>query len=50
VLTEEGFARLEAAAPDHLHGVREHFVDLLDDDERRVIGDVFERIVAKLRP
>ncbi len=50
VLTDEGFARLEAAAPDHLHGVREHFVDLLDDEERRVIGDVFERIVGKLRP
>jgi DNA-binding MarR family transcriptional regulator len=49
VLTEEGFSRLQAAAPDHLHGVREHFVDLLDDEERRVIGDVFERIVAKLR-
>lgn len=49
VLTDVGFARLQAAAPEHLRGVREHFVDLLDDEERRVIGDVFERIVAKLR-
>ena len=50
VLTTEGFARLERAAPDHLRGVREHFVDLLDDDERRVLGDVFERMAEKLRP
>lgn len=50
VLTPEGFARLERAAPDHLRGVREHFVDLLDDDERRVLGDVFERMAEKLRP
>ena len=49
VLTDAGFARLQAAAPDHLRGVREHFVDLLDDDERRVVGDVFERLVAGLR-
>jgi DNA-binding MarR family transcriptional regulator len=49
VLTPEGFARLQKAAPDHLQGVREHFVDLLDEDERRVMGDVMERIVAKLR-
>ena len=50
VLTATGFARLQAAAPDHLRGVREHFVDLLDADERRVLGDVFERLVGKLRP
>lgn len=49
VLTEHGFDVLQAAAPDHLEGVRAHFVDLLDDDERRVIGDVFERLVTKLR-
>ena len=50
VLTPAGFTRLQAAAPDHVRGVREHFVDLLDEDERRVIGDVFERLVGKLRP
>ena len=49
VLTDLGFTRLQAAAPDHLQSVREHFVDLLDADERKVVGDVFERIVAKLR-
>lgn len=49
VLTEHGFAVLQQAAPDHLAGVRAHFVDLLDDDERRVVGEVFERIVTKLR-
>lgn len=49
VLTDHGFAVLQRAAPDHLEGVRAHFVDLLDDDERRVIGDVFERVATKLR-
>lgn len=50
VLTDAGFARLEAAAPDHLESVREHFIDLLDEQERRVVGDVFGRIVEKMRP
>lgn len=49
VLTPHGFAVLQAAAPDHLEGVRRHFVDLLDDQERQVVGEVFERIVTKLR-
>jgi DNA-binding MarR family transcriptional regulator len=49
VLTEHGFDVLRRAAPDHLEGVRAHFVDLLDDHERKVIGDVFERVVTKLR-
>ena len=50
VLTEAGFTRLQAAAPDHLQSVREHFVDLLEPHERKVIADVFERLVGKLRP
>jgi DNA-binding MarR family transcriptional regulator len=49
VLTAHGYDVLQRAAPDHLEGVRAHFVDLLDDHERRVIGDVFERVVTKLR-
>lgn len=49
VLTDHGFEVLRHAAPDHLESVRAHFVDLLDDDERRVVGEVFERIVGKLR-
>ncbi|MDF2975551.1 MAG: transcriptional repressor MprA [Actinomycetospora sp.] len=49
VLTDKGFDLLQRAAPDHLEGVRAHFVDLLDDHERKVIGDVFERVQTKLR-
>ena len=49
VLTPAGFERLQASAPDHVESVREHFVDLLDEHERKVIGDVFERLVTKLR-
>lgn len=49
VLTDQGFEVLRRAAPDHLESVRAHFVDLLDDDERHVVGEVFERLVGKLR-
>jgi DNA-binding MarR family transcriptional regulator len=49
VLTDHGFEVLQRAAPDHLEDVRANFVDLLDDHERRVIGDVFERVQTKLR-
>jgi DNA-binding MarR family transcriptional regulator len=44
VLTDEGMARLEAAAPLHLKTVRDSFIDHLDDDELAVIGRVFDRI------
>jgi len=30
VLTDEGFARLQAAAPTHVEDVRTHFIDILD--------------------
>lgn len=49
VLTDQGFETLRRAAPDHLESVRAHFVDLLDEEELRVVGVVFERIVGKLR-
>ncbi|HEU4347563.1 MAG TPA: MarR family transcriptional regulator [Actinoplanes sp.] len=44
VLTGEGMAQLEAAAPLHLKTVRDSFIDHLDDGELAVIGGVFERI------
>lgn len=49
VLTEQGYEVLRRAAPDHLESVRAHFVDPLDADETRVMGEVFERLVGKLR-
>lgn len=44
VLTDEGMARLEAAAPLHLKTVRDSFLDHLHDGELAVIGRVFDRI------
>lgn len=39
VLTPFGFSRLEAAAPDHVRGVRAHLLDLLDREQLRVLGE-----------
>jgi DNA-binding MarR family transcriptional regulator len=44
VLTDEGLAALEAAAPLHLITVRDSFIDHVDPDELEVIGRVFDRI------
>ena len=44
VLTDDGLAALEAAAPLHLITVRERFVDRLDPDELAVITRVFDKI------
>ena len=44
VLTDQGLAALEAAAPLHLITVRESFIDHLDPDELEVIRRVFERV------
>jgi DNA-binding MarR family transcriptional regulator len=48
VLTEEGLARLRAAAPVHLRGVREHVVDLLTADELATIAGAFGRIAGPM--
>lgn len=44
VLTDEGLAALEAAAPMHLITVREAFVDRLDPEELAVITRVFDKV------
>lgn len=49
ILTEHGYDTLRAAAPTHLHGVREHFIDQLSADELTVLGGIFERIAGHLR-
>lgn len=49
MLTESGAALLQRAAPTHLAGVREHFVDLLDDEEQDVLARVFDRVTEHLR-
>lgn len=49
VLTERGSALLEEAAPTHLRGVRTHLVDLVSEQERAVLREVFERVGERLR-
>ena len=44
VLTDDGMAALEAAAPLHLITVRDRFIDLLDADELAVIASVFDKV------
>jgi DNA-binding MarR family transcriptional regulator len=48
-LTAAGRAAIAEAAPRHVGSVREHFVDLLSDDDLRTLADITERVVAKLR-
>lgn len=43
-LTPDGLAMLRQAAPTHLRGVREHFADLLDDDEAAALTELLGRI------
>jgi DNA-binding MarR family transcriptional regulator len=44
VLTDEGRATLEAAAPVHVAGVRRHFVDHLTRTQLRQLGTAFEAL------
>jgi DNA-binding MarR family transcriptional regulator len=44
VLTPEGFARLRAAAPVHLAGVRQHWLAHFSDDELRALGGLLSRL------
>ena len=44
-ITDDGLARLRAARPTHLHGIREHFIERLDDDELTAIRDALTKLV-----
>jgi DNA-binding MarR family transcriptional regulator len=50
VLTAAGMATLAAAAPGHVAAVREHFIDLLTEEQVRVLAEVTETVLAHLRP
>lgn len=47
-LTDEGLARLEAAAPDHVHSVRTHLLDRLSPRQLTALGDIFAAVRAGL--
>jgi DNA-binding MarR family transcriptional regulator len=49
VLTDEGFAVLEAAAPVHVTGVREHLFDQLAPEEVVVLGRAMAKVSEHLR-
>ncbi|MER7279726.1 MarR family transcriptional regulator [Dactylosporangium sp. NPDC000244] len=49
VLTDAGMATLRAAAPGHVAAVREHLIDLLTEEQIRVLGEVADTVVEHLR-
>lgn len=48
VLTDEGFARLEEAAPTHVEGVRRFLVDLASEEDFAAVGRVFNAVADNL--
>lgn len=48
VLTSEGLATLEKAAPLHLASVRKHFIDQLTGAELTALTEISERVVGYL--
>jgi DNA-binding MarR family transcriptional regulator len=49
VLTDQGMETLRAAAPGHVAAVRAHFIDLMTEEQMRVLGDVVETVLEHLR-
>jgi DNA-binding MarR family transcriptional regulator len=47
-MTDKGWTLLVEAAPTHVNGVRQHFVDLATDDEFAVIGRVMNAVTDQL--
>ena len=50
VLTEEGFAALEAAAPVHVDSVRRHLFDQLSKEQVAAMRDIGETLLKHLSP
>ena len=48
ILTAAGMKALETAAPDHVEGVRKHFVDVLTDAEYKALGSAAKKIADHL--
>jgi DNA-binding MarR family transcriptional regulator len=49
VLTDAGFAALEAAAPGHVEGVRQHLFDPLTPEQVTQLGEICAAVAAHLR-
>ena len=50
VLTDEGFAALEAAAPVHVESVRSHLFDQLSPEQVAAMRDIGETLLRHLSP
>ena len=50
VLTDEGFAALAAAAPDHVESVRTHLFDQLSPEQQRQLREIFDTLLDHLIP
>ena len=50
VLTDEGFAALEAAAPVHVESVRSHLFDQLSPEQVAALRDIGETLLRHLAP
>ncbi len=50
VLTDEGFAALEAAAPVHVESVRQHLFDQLSPEQVAALRDIGETLLRHLSP
>ncbi|TDD12109.1 MarR family transcriptional regulator [Nonomuraea deserti] len=50
VLTDEGLAALQSAAPRHLESVRAHLIDVLTPEQVRQLGDIGETLLKHLLP
>lgn len=48
-LTDAGWTLLKEAAPTHVAGVRENFVDVLEPVEIKALGEIYEKVHAHLR-
>jgi DNA-binding MarR family transcriptional regulator len=49
-LTDDGWARLAAAAPGHVEAVRRHVFDRITPEQTRALGVAFQAIHAGLDP
>jgi DNA-binding MarR family transcriptional regulator len=50
VLTDEGFAALDAAAPAHVESVRRHLFDQLDPAQQDQLGKICDQLLEHLTP
>ncbi|MFP5347393.1 MAG: MarR family winged helix-turn-helix transcriptional regulator [Actinomycetes bacterium] len=49
-LTEEGWAKVEQAAPGHVRNVRQHVIDALSDEQVDQLAEIGDAILTRLDP